>query len=98
MADPRVVSESLPVFEPISAPLSGFLPRIDALLARYAEDRDRGRVLSNTVEAMRVELTYHSNAIEGNALSLRDTQVVLEGAAPPGGKSLREIYEARNHD
>ena len=46
---------------------------------------------------MRIELTYNSNAIEGNTLSLRDTQLVLEGQAPTG-KTMRELYEARNHD
>jgi Fic family protein len=50
------------------------------------------------VEAIRIELTYHSNAIEGSTLSLRDTQLVIEGRAPSGGKSMRELYEARNHD
>ncbi len=71
---------------------------MDAAYARYREEKDAGRVLANSVEALRVELTYHSNAIEGSTLSLRETQLVLEGYAPPGGKTLREIYEARNHD
>jgi len=61
-------------------------------------ERDAGRILPNAVEAIRVELTYHSNAIEGSTLSLRDTQLVIEGRAPSGGKSMRELYEARNHD
>jgi Fic family protein len=54
--------------------------------------------LPNTFDAFRVELTYHSNAIEGSTLSLRDTQLVLEGLSPTAGKPLRELYEARNHD
>ena len=45
-----------------------------------------------------MELTYSSNAIEGNTLSLRETQLVVEeGLTPNHGKSLREVYEARNH-
>ncbi len=71
---------------------------VEAAYARYQRERDAGRILANSVEAIRVELTYHSNAIEGSTLSLRDTQLVIEGYAPPGGKTLREIYEARNHD
>ena len=43
-----------------------------------------------------LELTYHSNAIEGNTLTLRETKVVLEGITV-GGKSLREHLEATNH-
>jgi Fic family protein len=71
---------------------------VEAAHAKYRQEKDAGRVLANSVEALRVELTYHSNAIEGSTLSLRETQLVLEGYAPAGGKSLREIYEARNHD
>jgi Fic family protein len=74
------------------------LRAVEAAFARYREEKDAGRVLPNSVEALRVELTYHSNAIEGSTLSLLETQLVLEGYAPPGGKIPREIDEARNHD
>ncbi len=72
--------------------------RVDELHRVYLEHRGAGRILPNTLEAMRVELTYHSNAIEGSTLTLRDTQLVIEGREPNSGKSLGEIYEARNHD
>ncbi len=90
--------EPLLAFDAKSASVSEALARVDELRARYAVERDAGRVLPNAVEAVRIELTYHSNAIEGNTLSLRDTQLVIEGRAPTGGQSLREVYEARNHD
>jgi Fic family protein len=41
---------------------------------------------------------HNSTAIEGNTLSLIETKVVLEDELTPGGKTLREIYEVRNHD
>lgn len=47
-------------------------------------------------EKMALEWTYHSNAIEGNTLTLRETKVVLEGITV-GGKSIREHFEATNH-
>lgn len=54
----------------------------------------------HTVASLRdkltLEWTYHSNAIEGNTLTLRETKVVLEGITI-GGKSLREHFEAINH-
>jgi Fic family protein len=91
--------EPLQAFEwPTSGPIAEFTARVDALVARYRQHRDAGRILPNSVEAMRVELTYHSNAIEGSTLTLRDTQLIIEGREPNTGKSLREIYEARNHD
>ena len=43
------------------------------------------------------ELTYNSNAIEGNSLSLEETSLVINEGIVPEGKSLREIYEAKNH-
>lgn len=40
--------------------------------------------------------TYHSNAIEGNTLTLKETKVALEGITV-GGKTMREHLEAVNH-
>jgi excisionase family DNA binding protein len=48
-------------------------------------------------ETFRVELTYNSNAIEGNSLSLSETKLVLEEGVTIGGKSLKEHLEATNH-
>lgn len=48
-------------------------------------------------EAFFTELTYNSNAIEGNTLSLQETSLVVNDNIAPEGKSLREIYEAKNH-
>lgn len=47
-------------------------------------------------ESATVEWTYHSNAIEGNTLTLAETRIVLEGITV-GGKSVREHLEAINH-
>ncbi len=44
-----------------------------------------------------MEWTYNSNGIEGNTLTLRETQVVLEGITV-GGKSIKEHLEAINHE
>ncbi len=45
----------------------------------------------------RVELTYTSNAIEGNTLTRRETALVVEKGLTVGGKSLVEHLEATNH-
>jgi Fic family protein len=44
-----------------------------------------------------VELTYTSNAIEGNSLTLRETAEVIEHGITIGGKSLRDHLEAVDH-
>lgn len=45
-----------------------------------------------------LEWTYNSNSIEGNTLSLRETQLVLQEGITIKGKSLREHFEAYNHE
>ncbi len=98
LSSSSIPPEPLRSFEAVLAAVDDALRTADAAFAQYRSLAAAGRILPNSVEAMRVELTYHSNAIEGNTLSLRETQLVLEGITPPGGKPLREIYEARNHD
>ncbi|MGL4874819.1 MAG: Fic family protein [Clostridium sp.] len=45
-----------------------------------------------------VELTYNSNAIEGNTLTVTETKVILEDGITVGkGKTLREHLEVINH-
>jgi Fic family protein len=53
-------------------------------------------LVANLREDWLLRLTYHSNAIEGNTLTLLETKVVLEGITV-GGKTLREHFEALNH-
>lgn len=54
--------------------------------------------LQKIKEALTVEWTYNSNSIEGNTLSLRETQMVLQEGITIKGKSLREHFEAKNHE
>lgn len=52
--------------------------------------------IKNLSEDIILRWTYHSNAIEGNKLTLLETKVVLEGIAV-GGKTLKDHFEAINH-
>ena len=66
------------------------------------KDLDKHRPLpKEVVEKLRkqfeIELTYNSNAIEGNSLTLNETKMVLEHGITIKGKSLREHFEAINH-
>lgn len=54
--------------------------------------------LNKIRESLSIEWTYNSNSIEGNTLSLRETQMVLQEGITIKGKSLREHFEAHNHD
>lgn len=53
--------------------------------------------LRSLEESINLEWTYNSNGIEGNTLTLRETQVVLEGITV-GGKSIKEHLEVINHE
>lgn len=54
-------------------------------------------LLKNLEEWFKVELTYTSNAIEGNTLTRKETAVVIEKGLTIGGKTIREHLEANNH-
>lgn len=79
--------------------------RINKLLQRIDEGKrviDTYRpipsaVLSRLRKQLIIEWTYNSNAIEGNTLSLKETQLVLEEGLTIGRKSLKEHLEATNH-
>ncbi len=77
-------------------------PRLAERIRRKKAQLDRSRPLpGDTVrrlnEDLRVFLTYHSNAIEGNSLSLQETQMVIDYGITIHGHPLREYLEATNH-
>ena len=77
-------------------------PRLAERLARKKALLDGYRPLPADVVQrlnadLRVLLTYHSNAIEGNTLSLRETQMVIDYGLTVHGHPLREYLEATNH-
>lgn len=78
---------------------------MDTLLISIREKRaelDRLRPLSaGAIEGLQkyydVELTYTSNAIEGNTLTHRETAEVIEHGITVGGKPLKDHLEAVDH-
>lgn len=53
--------------------------------------------LQSYEQSFEIQFIHDSTAIEGNTLTLMETKVLLEDGISIGGKSLREIYEAVNH-
>lgn len=49
-------------------------------------------------EALELEYTFESNRIEGNTLTLRETDLVVNQGLTISGKTMREHLEAINHD
>jgi Fic family protein len=64
--------------------LDALRPLPEAALGRLRQD-------------LAVEMTYNSNAIEGNTITLKQTRMVLEHGVTVSGKSLREHFEITNH-
>lgn len=80
--------EMMPIFE-----------RLEMKLEQLKKHRPLPSMALNKIrEALTVEWTYNSNSIEGNTLSLRETQMVLQDGIIIKGKSLREHFEAKNHE
>ena len=83
----------------INLQIQNLLARILEMKSRYDKLKPFPRAMEESFyAASRIELTYHSNAIEGNTLTLAETALVINEQANISGKKLREIYEARNHD
>ncbi len=75
-----------------------YFDKVDELNKRLNSKRPISKeTLKSLKESINLEWTYNSNGIEGNTLTLRETQVVLEGITV-GGKSLKEHLEAINHE
>ena len=83
-----------------------FLEKHNGLLERIREKKaflDKARPLSANIaarlkEEISLEWTYNSNGIEGNSLTLVETKIILQDGITVGGKSLREHFEAINHN
>jgi Fic family protein/DNA-binding XRE family transcriptional regulator len=79
----------------ISKSLSTILNEIDVLKAKLDQFRqfDSYRI----AQALELEYTFESNRIEGNTLTLRETDLVINEGLTISGKSMREHLEAINH-
>lgn len=75
-----------------------YFDEVDQLKEKLDSKRPISKeTLKSLKESINLEWTYNSNGIEGNTLTLRETQVVLEGITV-GGKTIKEHLEAINHE
>ncbi|MGB2972048.1 MAG: Fic family protein [Candidatus Competibacter sp.] len=65
--------------------------------ARKAQLHPESDLWPKILEKMRVDWTYHSNAIEGSTLSRGDTLFFLQEGLTVEGKPFRDFLDARNH-
>jgi len=72
--------------------------KIDLLHKAISEIRPfEGHMLQQLKDYYRIGLTWSSNAIEGNTLTISETKVVLEDGLTIGGRPLRDFYETVGH-
>ena len=75
-------------------------PTLDEIASRVSNLRATGsltsEVLHNLRKYFRIKNIYHSNAIEGNLLSVGETRQVVELGMTLTGKSLKDQTEAKN--
>jgi Fic family protein/DNA-binding XRE family transcriptional regulator len=79
----------------ISKNLFTILEEIDALKSKLDQFRqfDSYRI----AQALELEYTFESNRIEGNTMTLRETDLVINEGLTISGKSMREHLEVINH-
>lgn len=91
----------LPVLErvfPMPQALPELLDQLDELKKCLDSFRPLDEAqLKKLLEAWDIKYTYESNRIEGNSLTLRETQLVVAKRMTLKGKSIEEHLEARNH-
>ena len=78
--------------------LSSLLARVDSLrdeisALRPLTDEQTGRAM----QRLRMEWTYHSNAIEGNSLTYGETRALLMHGVTAHGKPLKDHLDIRRH-
>ncbi len=78
---------------------------IDKLLLKRVEEKKKRLdglrplpkdTVKKLLEDIRIRHTYHSDAIEGNTLTLQETKLVLEEGVTIGGKPLKDHIEVKN--
>ena len=78
--------------------LTALLQECDTLKDRLSKIRPLpAEALKKIEEALAIEYTYESNRIEGNTLTLQETELVVNEGVTISGKSMREHLEAINH-
>jgi len=84
-----------PIKKSLSKNLTTILEEIDMLKSKLDQFRqfDSYRI----AQALELEYTFESNRIEGNTLTLRETDLVINEGLTISGKSMREHLEAINH-
>lgn len=78
----------------LNSELANLRERVDGF--RTLVSTISGPALQNLTDYFRLKNIYHSNAIEGNLLSLGETQLVIQEGLTITGKPLKDSIEVKN--
>jgi Fic family protein/plasmid maintenance system antidote protein VapI len=95
LAEEEVRYQSKIAKKKLSTTLQKILDEIDFLKAKLDSFKqfDSYRI----AQALELEYTFESNRIEGNTMTLRETDLVIKEGLTISGKSMREHLEVINH-
>ena len=95
VAEQEIRYVSKPANKKLSTTLQKILDEIDVLKTKLDSFRkfDSFRI----AQALELEYTFESNRIEGNTMTLRETDLVINEGLTISGKSMREHLEGINH-
>lgn len=78
--------------------LTSLLKNAESLKKSLAKEKPfEGNLLTQIRDYYRVGLTYASNALEGNSLTLSETKILIEDGLTVGGKPFLDSVEAISH-
>ena len=78
--------------------MKDILIKVDEAQAEINKMRPFSNEMNRQIkEYFRIGLTYSSNALEGNSLTISETKVVIEDGLTIAGKPLKDHYEAAGH-
>lgn len=75
------------------------LDRVDRLKAQLDEHRPLpADAVARVQQKLRLDFTYHSNAVEGNSLSLGETRNLIMNGITAQGKPMRDHLDIQGHN
>ena len=95
MAEKEIKYRKTSAAKKISKTVQNILDEIDVLKSKL--DKFRQFDSYKIVQALELEYTFESNRIEGNTMTLRATDLVINEGLTISGKSMREHLETINH-
>jgi Fic family protein len=95
MVSEEIGNKYITIKKSLSKNLTAILEEIDALKAKLDQFRQFDSYI--IAQALELEYTFESNRIEGNTMTLRETDLVINEGLTISGKSMREHLEVINH-